>query len=1348
MFLHRYLIILGLSLFIAFASNAQAPANDNPCSAVSLTVGASCVNTASTNANATATAGVPAPGCASYSGGDVWFTAVVPLSGNVNLESTAGVITDGGMAVYTATSCAGPFTLVECDDDDGTGLMPQLNLTGLAPGSTIYIRFWEFGNNGNGTFSLCVYDATPPPPPASNVCLSPLPDDCSTACNLGVLPAPPNCTGTQSISNGGYLSFNMSNVAATASNPYSTVAGCAIPASDVWFRFQATGTQLSLFLNSDPADSLVTPNVSLYQGNACNALLPLACFTGSNGSLPSTVFAPLSPGGFYYIQISGNSVADVGNFTLFIRNNLLCNPCLLGSTFTATPPPTNGSYNAGQTVTFCYTVNNYSTTAANWLSGIDLDFGPGWNLASLTPTTIPTSCATTAGAAWGFYNSVTGTNSGATYGPGFFYETSAGGPALDANPGNNYGDADVDSTCQLTFCWQITTVAQAACVDGISSAVAVNTLSDYEVGSWTSAGCLNDPITSSPSILSCCPAPTMSSTSTSCGLNNGTATATANGNFGPWDYEWRDDANNLVINSQNVNGPSTISNLATGQYFVSVTDVNGCLSTGIVTVGTSAGATVTASNTGPYCVGDNISLNVLPAGTAYSWSGPNSFTASTQNPTINSATTAESGTYSVTVTISGGCTATSSTTVSVNNPAAASLTVTSDSICPGGSSTLTASAGASYIWNDPAASTTGSINVSPASTTTYSVTVSNGGSCTASASATITVNLSPVAAIAPANPSICPGANITLTASGGDTYLWNDAGSSTTAAISVSPAATTSYGVTVTDANACTGSASTTVTVSNNATATISPASAAICAGQNTTLTASGGNTFLWNDAAASTTAAITVSPASTTTYTVTVSTNGVCTATASATVTVNTNPVAGITPAPSSICPGGSSTLTATGGLSYLWSDASVTQSITVTPSITTTYDVTVTDANTCTATATSTITVNAVPVAVINPLIADICIGGSATFTASGGVGFLWSEGSTTPSITVTPATTANYQVTVTDANACTGSASATVNVQSGISISAVITDASCFGGNDGAIDVTVSGAPSAPGFIWSDNVTTEDRTGIIAGTYSVTVTSGTCSASGTYTVNEPTEVTLLLVSQQNVSCNGGSDGSITVAANGGTLDAIVTDYVYVWSNAQTGPSATALAAGSYSVTASDANGCSASLSFTITEASPVTLNPTTQDALCFAAPNGSISANPAGGNTPYSFLWSNAQTTPTATSLVAGSYSVTVTDASGCTASAAASVAEPTDVLINTVVTAVKCPGQNDGTITVTASGGVSPYSYSATQDFANFIFTTDGVIIGLAPGDYSVIVSDDNGCTDVVLVTVPDATPIIS
>ncbi|MBK7148739.1 MAG: SprB repeat-containing protein [Bacteroidetes bacterium] len=178
---------------------------------------------------------------------------------------------------------------------------------------------------------------------------------------------------------------------------------------------------------------------------------------------------------------------------------------------------------------------------------------------------------------------------------------------------------------------------------------------------------------------------------------------------------------------------------------------------------------------------------------------------------------------------------------------------------------------------------------------------------------------------------------------------------------------------------------------------------------------------------------------------------------------------------------------------------------------------------------------------------------------------------------------------------------------------------------------------------------------------------------------------------------------------------------------------------------MTAADANGCSASLSFTITEASPVTLTPIAQDALCFAAPNGSIDANPSGGNTPYTYLWTDAQTTRIATSLLAGTYTVTVTDAIGCTASAAASLGEPTDVLINTIVTAVKCPGQNDGTITAIATGGVAPYSYSATQDFANFIFTTDGVILGLAPGDYSVIVSDDNGCTDVVLVTVPDATP---
>jgi hypothetical protein len=142
------------------------PANDDPCGATLLPVNTTCVNTGSTTTNALATSGPPAPTCANYTGGDVWFRVVVPASGSIIIETTPGVVTDGGMALYTAPSCAGPFVQEACDDDGGTGLMPMLTSNGLAPGSTVYIRFWEYGNDNNGTFSICV--RTPPPPPSGD----------------------------------------------------------------------------------------------------------------------------------------------------------------------------------------------------------------------------------------------------------------------------------------------------------------------------------------------------------------------------------------------------------------------------------------------------------------------------------------------------------------------------------------------------------------------------------------------------------------------------------------------------------------------------------------------------------------------------------------------------------------------------------------------------------------------------------------------------------------------------------------------------------------------------------------------------------------------------------------------------------------------------------------------------------------------------------------------------------------------------------------------------------------------------------------------------------------------------
>lgn len=147
-------------LVIACSAPPPPLTNDNPCGAINLTVNPNCVFQTYTNAGATATAGVPAPGCSSYLGGDVWFSFTAPATGMVEIETGPGVVTDGGMAVYSAPSCSGPFALLACDDDSGVGLMPYLSMTGLTPGQTYYIRFWEYGNNNNGTFQICLHGIT------------------------------------------------------------------------------------------------------------------------------------------------------------------------------------------------------------------------------------------------------------------------------------------------------------------------------------------------------------------------------------------------------------------------------------------------------------------------------------------------------------------------------------------------------------------------------------------------------------------------------------------------------------------------------------------------------------------------------------------------------------------------------------------------------------------------------------------------------------------------------------------------------------------------------------------------------------------------------------------------------------------------------------------------------------------------------------------------------------------------------------------------------------------------------------------------------------------------------------
>ena len=355
---------------------------------------------------------------------------------------------------------------------------------------------------------------------------APANDACSGAQNLGNLPVPSPCPGGA----GAISVTNTTNLCATAEFPYTSLLGCqpagnmASPASDVWYQFTITGPSLNVSISG----GLITPNVGLYEGTNCANLIPRGCAIGAGGTL-NTTFGGLAPG-TYFLQVSGGSVTDQCTFTLSLQNNYDCTGCVIQSGLTANPPPVNGVYNAGQTVNFCYTITDYNQTSANWLHGVIPNFGPGWNMSTFTPISA-TNCSNQG--TWNWYNTnVTSSATGATTGPGFYYESALGNALAmtDGNPGNNFGDNNATNTCDWTFCWSVTTLPPSQCVSGTSLNISINTLGDGESGSWTSLACTQDPITNFFASLNCCQAPLLSVVNPVCpGQNTGSVTAQGQG---------------------------------------------------------------------------------------------------------------------------------------------------------------------------------------------------------------------------------------------------------------------------------------------------------------------------------------------------------------------------------------------------------------------------------------------------------------------------------------------------------------------------------------------------------------------------------------------------------------------------------------------------------------------------------------------------------------------------------------------------------------------------------------------------------------------------------------------------
>jgi gliding motility-associated-like protein len=557
-----------------------------------------------------------------------------------------------------------------------------------------------------------------------------------------------------------------------------------------------------------------------------------------------------------------------------------------------------------------------------------------------------------------------------------------------------------------------------------------------------------------------------------------------------------------------------------------------------------------------------------------------------------------------------------------------------------------------------------------------------------------------------------------------------------------------------TNASGCTDTA--TILVTEEPTITLP--NYAYCLGGSATLiptVAPAGGTYLWSTT--ETSATITVNPTVTTSFTVTY-TLGSCSASAIDTVTVNPLPLATVTTIPS-VCTANNGIAIAnpsagTPGYTYSWSSPGGTGDsvIGVAPG---SYTVTVTDINHCTVIASGTVGLQT-PAIIVNEVsqhdlkcfndnTGEVYITTIDTARNSGPYvnTYNWSNSTHNQNLTGAPAGT--FTVQVTDQFGCTGSGTYTLTQPVALSATTSFVNPHCFGYADGtATVVNPAGGSGAYHYAWSTSPVqnTQTATALTANTYTVALSDDSaCVLTLTVTLTDPLAITFADSTILNPNCNGDSNGTALVAPQNG-----IGSYTYAWSyNGEVSNPAINLPDGTYTVVATDGNGCSGTTTVKLIQPTPVSVTPTPINVTCFGYNNGSATAVGAGGTAPYTYLWNTSDSTATASNLVAGLYTVRATDSHGCTASNTTNVTEPTKVLISLTSIRTNCPDSKDGTISASATGGTGSYTYTL-KDTSGIVLqagNTSGNFAGLGYGPYIVEVQDQNNCPAADIINVPRA-----
>ncbi|MDX2003532.1 MAG: gliding motility-associated C-terminal domain-containing protein [Chitinophagales bacterium] len=892
----------------------------------------------------------------------------------------------------------------------------------------------------------------------------------------------------------------------------------------------------------------------------------------------------------------------------------------------------------------------------------------------------------------------------------------------------------VGGTTLYTYAWP--NGDNGATADSLCAGTFVATITDANGCTDTAAVTITQPTLLTVSITS--------STNISCfGVCDGQAIAAASGGVGPYAFSWSPGA---LTND-------TIGNLCAGTYIVTATDANGCTASDTVTLTQPLALFATIDSV------RNASCNAVCDGFV-SVSGSGGLGAYTYlwsrtdvTPSISNVC---AGTYSVTITDGNGCTAADTATVTEPPVLVATITdsanLSCNASCDGGA-IVVATGGTptyTYLWN-PGGLTNDT--VSNLCANTYAVTVTDANGCTAAD--TVVITEPPVLTVditASTNllcNNVCIGTAEALANGGTPTYTYTwDNGDVGTIADSLCAGIVR---VTLTDANGCVALDSIDITQPPVLTATIIDTTNLdcfnVCDGGAVIQAAGGtpGYTYQWNSNPALNNDTLTGQCAGLYIGVVTDANN--CTAADTIQIAEPTLLTATITAQTNATCSGtcnGNATVTAAGGTApytYLWSNGDV--STTADTLCATSYSVIVTDANGCTATDTVIITEPPVLIVDITSFTNVTCFGacnGTASATGSGGTpgaGYTYNWGTQTGP-NATNLCPGFYTVTITDANGCIAGDTVTITEPSQLVVSVIdSSNTSCFNVCDGSAVAAVTGGTPNYTFLWSNAAVNDTIVGLCDGSYRITVTDANgCTAADTVVITEPTQLIVTIDTVQNASCFAVCDGKLLAIPTGGTPG-----YLYNWSNGSFIDSATALCAGIYFVTLTDANGCEAFDTATITEPAPLVADITAfSNASCFNVCDGEATVTVSGGTNPYSYLWSppSNATQAIATSLCDGFYTITATDSNGCTATDTITITEPTLLTADIVAsTDLSCNASCDGTATVVPAGGTAPYTYLWDNN------AIDSIGTGFCAGIANVTVTDANGCQaqDSVLLLEP-------